>query len=364
MAHKFYVDPDIKKASTLPASFYRDPDVFESMESTIFQKSWQYIESQYLPKGTDRTVALQLLGGYLKSPLILSKDEQDRMHCLSNVCTHRGNLLVRERSASRKLVCGYHGRRFALDGTFEFMPEFEEVVNFPTHCDHLRQFPLYNWGPMNFTSLTPAFELDSVVKKLEERVGFLLPKNFKQDPTRSRTYHVKAHWALYCDNYLEGFHIPFVHKALEAALDFGQYDTLLFDHGSLQIGYAKASTDAIFELPQGHPDFGKKVAAYYYWIFPNLMFNFYPWGLSLNVVNPVAMDRTRVDFISYVGNASLLDKGAGSGLDKVELEDEEVVEGVQRGLQSSFYSSGRFSPSRETGVHHFHRLLAHYLTAD
>ena len=29
-------------------------------------------------------------------------------------------------------------------------------------------------------------------------------------------------------------------------------------------------------LPEGHFDYGKNVAAYYYWVFPNMMFNFYP----------------------------------------------------------------------------------------
>jgi hypothetical protein len=35
---------------------------------------------------------------------------------------------------------------------------------------------------------------------------------------RAETVVVNAHWALYCDNYLEGFHIPFVHEDLDAAL--------------------------------------------------------------------------------------------------------------------------------------------------
>ncbi|MCS7001133.1 MAG: aromatic ring-hydroxylating dioxygenase subunit alpha, partial [Candidatus Kapabacteria bacterium] len=35
-----------------------------------------------------------------------------------------------------------------------------------------------------------------------------------------------------------------------------------------------------------------------------------------------------------------------------------VVEAVQRGVQSRFYRAGRFSPSQEQGVHHFHRLAA------
>jgi len=39
-----------------------------------------------------------------------------------------------------------------------------------------------------------------------------------------------------------------------------------------------------------------------------------------------------------------------------------VVEGVQRGIRSRFYQAGRFSPAREQGVHHFHRLLSDFLS--
>ncbi|MGB5434469.1 MAG: SRPBCC family protein, partial [Maribacter sp.] len=160
----------------------------------------------------------------------------------------------------------------------------------------------------------------------------------------------------------EGFHIPFVHEDLNAVLDYGNYDTIIHEHLNLQIGYAEG-TDTVFELPKGHRDHGKKIAAYYYWVFPNMMFNFYPWGLSVNIVQPVDIDRTKVSFYSYVFDASKLDKGAGSILDKVEMEDEEVVEGVQKGVRSKFYQAGRFSPTREQGVHHFQRLLAHFLNS-
>ncbi|MDH5404602.1 MAG: aromatic ring-hydroxylating dioxygenase subunit alpha, partial [Candidatus Heimdallarchaeota archaeon] len=42
----------------------------------------------------------------------------------------------------------------------------------------------------------------------------------------------------------------------------------------------------------------------------------------------------------------------------VEREDENIVEQVQLGVNSVLYDRGRFSPKREKGVHHFHRLLA------
>jgi choline monooxygenase len=171
---------------------------------------------------------------------------------------------------------------------------------------------------------------------------------------------VHANWALYCDNFLEGFHIPFVHKDLNEALDYGEYKTELYDHMNLQVGYSDESTE-VFDLPEGHPDHGRNVAAYYYWIFPNMMFNFYPWGLSVNVIKPLSIDRTKVSFLTYVYDRSKINEGAGSLLDKVEREDEFIVESVQKGIRSNFYKTGRYSPTREKGVHHFHCLLADFI---
>ena len=88
------------------------------------------------------------------------------------------------------------------------------------------------------------------------------------------------------------------------------------------------------------------------------MLNFYPWGLSVNIIKPISPDKTKVSFISYVWDESKLQGGAGALLDKVEREDEFVVEGVHKGLKSNHYTTGRFSPTREKGVHHFHRLLS------
>jgi choline monooxygenase len=42
----------------------------------------------------------------------------------------------------------------------------------------------------------------------------------------------------------------------------------------------------------------------------------------------------------------------------VEMEDEEVVEAVQKGIRSRYYGHGRYSVTREQGTHHFHRLIA------
>lgn len=360
MLENFNIESDIRKAGTLPAIFYTDSQVFDQIKEKVFLRSWQFVGDESLVKIPQSVFPFVLLDNYLTEPMVLTRDDEGDIHCLSNVCTHRANLVSLGSGKARKLTCMYHGRRFKLDGSFEHMPEFSEALGFPRPCDDLYKFPLRSWGPFLFAGLNPAFDFQDVIDTMNERVGFLPLEEFAFDESLSKDYLVHAHWALYCDNYLEGFHVPFVHEGLNKVLDYGSYTTLIYDHCNLQIGYADDDTE-VFTLPEGHPDQGKKVAAYYYWVFPNMMFNFYPWGLSVNVVKPLDHNRSKVSFLSYVYDPGKLGKGAGTELEKVEREDEFVVENVQKGIRSSFYRGGRFSPEREKGVHHFHRLLASFL---
>jgi choline monooxygenase len=360
LARTFFIDPDIRKASTLPSSFYRDPEIFEALKEKVFYNSWQWIGDDRALKDAPFAHPFVLLPEFLDEPMVLTRHAGGEIYCLSNVCTHRGNLVASRSGKTRKLICGYHGRRFSMDGGFEHMPEFESAHDFPGPCDDLPRFPLRRWGPLLFAGLDASFDFQEVIDGMNERVGFLPLHTFTEDTGRNKDYLIRAHWALYCDNYLEGFHIPFVHEDLNKVLNYGNYETVLYTHFNLQVGYAEGE-EAVFDFPQGHVDYGKEVAAYYFWVFPNMMFNFYPWGLSVNLVQPLGPNRTKVSFRTYVYDASRLDKGAGTGLDKVEMEDEEVVEGVHRGIRSRFYKAGRFSPTREQGVHHFHSLLAKFL---
>jgi choline monooxygenase len=356
--NRYFIDPDICKAETLPASFYRDPEVFNYLKEQLFARAFHYIGDQReLINQSQNTFPISLYPGYLDESLVLVKQKDDSLKLLSNVCTHRANIIVHHPEKSRKLQCQYHGRQFKLDGTMDRMPEFEQAENFPRDCDHLHRFDLKKIGNILFAGLGNQVPFQGVIDQIMERMYFLPLDEFKIDKKLSKDYLVNCHWALYCDNYLEGFHIPFVHEDLNEALDYGSYETVLYDYMNLQIGYADGAEE-VFDLPKDHPDSGKKVAAYYYWLFPNTMLNFYPWGLSVNIIKPINPDKTKVSFISYVWDESKLQGGAGALLDKVEREDEFVVEGVHKGLKSNHYTTGRFSPTREKGVHHFHRLLS------
>lgn len=358
---RFFVDPDIAKAQTIDSDFYTNEDVFEQCKEKIFAPSWQFIGDNEQVKDNGDVYPFTLLPGYLDERLLLTKDKTGGLNILSNVCTHRGNIVAEKACKLSNLRCRYHGRMFNLDGKFVSMPEFKEVENFPSKDDDLPALSVFKWSKWLFTSLNPIYPNDLFFRDMVERVSWMPLDEFKFQPELSRTFNVKGNWALYCENYLEGFHIPFVHAGLNAVIDFGEYATeLFFPYSSLQLGLAKSAADC-FDLPASSPDYGKNLAAYYFWVFPNMMFNFYPWGLSVNVVEPVSVGECRVRFLSYVWDESKLDKGAGSGLDKVEQEDEEIVENVQHGVRSRFYKHGRYSVTREQGTHHFHRILSEFM---
>jgi choline monooxygenase len=351
------IDEDIRRASTLPAWVYSDPEVHRLIRERVFASSWHLVADTDQVQKRGQVHPLVLGEGLLDEPLLLTRYREERLHCLSNVCTHRGMLVCREDAVGSQLRCGYHGRRFHLDGRFQSMPGFDGVAAFPSAADDLRRIPHACLEKLIFAALAPAIPFDELVSGFRERTGWLPLANATLDPTLSRDYLVRANWALYVDNYLEGFHIPYVHPGLALVIDTASYRTECFPWSSLQTGRAAAG-EAGFEPPVGSPDHGTRIAAYYWWLFPNTMLNFYPWGISVNVVMPLAVNHTRVTFLAYVWDAAQLDRGAGAGLDRVEREDEAVVETVQRGVRSRFYERGRYSPEREQGVHHFHRLLA------
>jgi choline monooxygenase len=354
------IPSSIEEASTLPGAFYTDPTIYDLSRECVFAPSWQFVGDVELARVPGQVHPFTLLEGCLDEPLVLTRDTDDCLHLLSNVCTHRAALVVEGPGNERFLRCRYHGRRFGLDGCFQSMPEFEGVCGFPSPADDLARVPLAQWGPFLFASAAPHHPFEEWIAPIVQRLGWLPLNEFRFDRSRARDYVVQAHWALYCDNYLEGFHIPFIHADLNAAIDYGTYSTEIERYCNLQLAFSSDGGN-VFDLPRESPDFGQPVSAYYYWLFPNTMLNFYPWGLSVNVVRPMGPDRTRVSFLPYVWRPEKLGAGAGGDLDRVEREDEAVVESVQRGVRSRFYDRGRFSPAREQGVHHFHQLLAECL---
>ena len=348
-------EKNINKAYTLPTSFYTDPEIYHLIKSEVFEKSWLYASDTSVIKEMGDVHPIEFMPELIDEPLFFSKDNSGNKHCLSNVCTHRGNILVADSTNKKRLSCSYHGRCFQLDGKFKSMPSFEGVEDFPNRQDDLKKVSFAEWLNMFFVSLNPKIDFAEIIKPIQSRLSWLDTSSLVFDSEKSKDYFLDANWLLYCENYLEGFHVPFVHPGLSSSLALNQYDYELFENGVLQLGIAKEG-ETCFQIPKESEDYGKNIFAYYYFLFPNLMLNFYPWGLSLNVLYPQGLEKTKISFRTYLFPDAKHEFDA-KGIHDTEMEDEAIVLQVQKGVKSRFYKKGRYAPEMEKGLHHFHGML-------
>jgi choline monooxygenase len=149
-------------AKTIDTSFYTDSNIFDEAKEKIFSSSWQFIGNASLVKEANSAYPFTILENYLGEPLLLTHDKDGALHCLSNVCTHRGNIVIEKPCKAANLRCKYHGRLFNNDGKFISMPEFKEVQNFPSATDDLHRLPLFNWGDFLFTALQNALPASDI----------------------------------------------------------------------------------------------------------------------------------------------------------------------------------------------------------
>lgn len=340
---KYNINSNIALADALHSDYYNDTEIFNSSVSRIFSSSWKLVGHE--TNFTGNIIPFTFLPRVLPYELLLTND-RGHFSCISNVCTHRGHLLCDKMKQSKLLKCRYHGRTFDLNGKLNSAPGFKGVKKFPSTKDNLKSIEIKEWNNFLFVSLENNIDISEVLMDMDSRVKNFPFHKIAHSPELSSVYEIDAHWALYCENYLEGFHVPFVHKGLASEIKISSYKTEILDNGVLQ--YSNSFNES-------------SVYGYYYWIFPNLMLNFYNWGLSVNIIEPITKDKTLVRFLSYPIKKNKQTEQSVRDLVTVELEDQEVVQNVHKGIKSKFYESGRYSAKHEQGVHYFHQLLSTYI---
>jgi choline monooxygenase len=143
----FFVDSDISIAKTIHSDFYKSEKALELAKEKIFAAGLQFVGDTDMLSENGSAFPIVLLEGFLDEPLVVLKDKEGNISCMSNVCTHRGNLLITAPCKLDNFRCKYHGRTFSLKGEMIFMPEFKEVKNFPCKDDHLQSIAFCFFKP-------------------------------------------------------------------------------------------------------------------------------------------------------------------------------------------------------------------------
>ena len=336
-------------AHALDARFYTDPATVALDRAAVFDRAWQIVcHVSQLREAGDHVVA-DLAG----LPVIAVRGADGVVRVMHNVCRHRAGPLAQcDGLGAKSLRCRYHGWTYTLDGVLRSAPEMGGVADFEPGDVRLPQLAVRVWQGMVFAAVdaarAPAFE--AFVAGIEARIGEA--RGLADYAHHHRVaYDVACNWKVYVDNYLEGYHVPHVHPALNRMLDYRSYVTEASEWYSFQWSPLE-SGDGLY----GNGD------ALYYWLWPNTMLNILPGRLQTNRIVPLGVDRCRVEFDFYYTRD---DSEAGEARrqadrdfsDEVQLEDLTICEDVQRGLASGSYRAGRLNPLRENAVHHFHERM-------
>lgn len=339
----------LERARTIPGKWYTDSAEMERERSSVFGQSWQCIARSEQVRSTGEYVTAEIAG----EPVLVIRSMDGVLRGFFNVCRHRAAPLLTDcQGRTNKLRCRYHGWTYGLSGDLLGVPEFDGVQNFHRE-DH-------GLVPLGAVLEVGGFIWVSIGKPGKD-VEATFPEFFAAEYGTSRylvfhsrrIYDVACNWKVYVDNYLDGgYHVNTVHPELAEALDYKNYRTDVFAESSVQRSPMKALEGILGATRTGEAE--------YWWLFPNFMVNRYSGVLDTNLVLPVAVDRCRVvfDFYFTANHDEAFRVESLRVANAVQDEDRIVCEGVQRGLGSSSYRTGRFSVRREAGGYHFHRLLA------
>jgi choline monooxygenase len=365
------VNEQIECAQTLASRFYTDPHILEIEREKIFRRTWQLVGTLDQPCGevvvpgegaaegkkVKRTIAdpeSYFTADVAGEPIIVVRDKEGVLRAFSNVCRHRAGPIALGSGCKNVLRCQYHGWTYTLDGRLIGTPDVEGVEFFDRSTMGMVPLRLEVWEDFIFVS----FHLNADDEPLESLATYLgkIPEQARGfqfaglQLAERRDYVINCNWKVYVDNYLEGYHIPIVHPSLFRELDYPKYWTETKRMYSIQHAPVKRS-----ERLRGDDD------VQYYWIFPNLMLNVYADNFSTNLILPLGHGRTRTVFEWFFRDPEQARREIDSTIafsDEIQIEDIGICEAVQRGLASATYDSGRYSPQRENGVHHFHGLYA------
>ncbi|CAK9327912.1 unnamed protein product [Citrullus colocynthis] len=365
LVHEFDPEIPLEKAVTPPSSWYIDPSFFHLELHRIFYTGWQavgYVEQLKEPHDF-------FTGRLGNVEYVICKDNNRKVRAFHNVCRHHASLLASGCGKKSCFVCPYHGWTYGLDGILLKATRINGIENFDVNDFGLIPLPVATWGP--FVLLNLDGKLSSELDVDEDKVAHewlgscadVLSLN-GVDASLSyvcrREYTIECNWKVFCDNYLDGgYHVPYAHKGLASNLKLESYSTEIFETVSIQSckGGGESKGD----------DYGRLgPEALYAFVYPNFMINRYgPW-MDTNLVLPLGPRKCLVVFdyfleASFKNEDSFIQQSLADS-ESVQNEDIILCEGVQKGLESPAYKFGRYAPSVENAMHHFHRLLHLNLT--
>jgi phenylpropionate dioxygenase-like ring-hydroxylating dioxygenase large terminal subunit len=344
-----------KKTTDLGAGTWREP--VENYRSEARFAAERNLVLRRHPSGFCPSAALPTPGSYVAhqaagTPLLAVRGSDGQVRVFRNACRHRGTQIADGAGCEKAFVCRYHGWTYNLDGSLRHVPHEHGFPGLDKSTRGLVPVEtIERQGIVFATQDAPGARLDELPPLLSPAHRLL----------GSAELDVPANWKIVLEGFLEGYHIrsthpdtfyPVQYDNLNVVEQFGRNNRIAFPYRAVEKLRERRSDERSVD--------GK--LTYVYHLFPNVMIATFPGRIIMVVLEPLAVDSTRM--INYLltdraEQDSVAQDQLKRGADFVNLgaiEDRDVACAIQRGIGSGaneFFEFGLF----EGAIGHFHRTL-------
>jgi phenylpropionate dioxygenase-like ring-hydroxylating dioxygenase large terminal subunit len=335
-----------------PVENYRSPVRFDREIEAVLRR-W--------PVPFCPSAALSEPGSYVAreaagTPLIVVRGQDGRVRAFRNACRHRGNQLAEGSGCARSFVCRYHGWTYRLDGALAHVPHAHGFPGLDESA--LGLVPVACEERLGLVFVTQEPGAAGAASALEGLPTLVTPE---QRLLASSQNEVGVNWKVFLEGFIEGYHIRATHPKSFYPYGYDNLNVVEQCGANSRVTYPFRRIEALADVA---PDARRVdgLLTYVYHLFPNALVTVLSHHTNLVVLEPLAVDRTRL--VTY----GLTNRGAGSGdaaaarrdAEFVNAtgakEDLEIVLAIQRGLGSGaneFFTFGHF----EAALAHFHQTL-------
>ena len=331
----------------LPNASFRDPEWLAAEKHNIWHGDWVFaITEDALPSPGD-----QFPVKVGDQPVLLLRNQAGHLAALSNLCAHRGTLLVEQPANAKRIQCPYHAWTYDDAGRLLGAP-FAPKGMIDKQAHRLAAYRVETWHGLVFVSLNPDVEpLTERFAAVEAHVSALAIDELRHQADRQTTDVWECNWKVAILNAMESYHLFKVHP--------NTLEPYTPTKGAYYItGSARAT--ATGGTYRGHDDYLLISLP------PAFVGVFYRDSLVWLAVHPIGTHRCTVrtggafasrqlsDVLRRVGESVSGYVGANGLLDFLS-EDKAICERVQRGV------SGDFVPGRLVPLERVVEDFGHYL---
>lgn len=367
---------DVSSAATLPPVLYTSEEVLAFEREALFAKEWLCVgRAERIPKPGD-WFTVTITG----EPLIVLRDKEGQVRCLSAVCQHRAMQVCQGEGNSTTFKCPYHHWIYGQDGRLLGAPAMERTEGFDKSDFGLPQMRVEQWMGFVFVNLDP--DAAPLAPTLARYSKYLTNYHLTEAvcPGTFTLEDMPWNWKVMFENFNDGYHANRLHQYVQ---DFCPSNMSAFpepwDDDSNVIFRTSGYTHMDGGFNATHrvimpvfPDLTdeERTRSTFALIPPTLCFGTAPDQCFFFIVRPKTAQTIDVE-IGYIFHPSALDDPlfeekialSDAGVQVFVRQDQDATTKVQRGLNSRFAPRGRYSWQEESHVQFNRWLVQRYRSA-